>query len=196
MPSSRRLTDQERRQIALQRAKGVPVRELAVRFSVSRKTIYNALNHGRATRSANDSRTCVLTMRVSDRDLRSFDAALSRRGIAHRSDAMRRLMLATDDLLRPDEVMTEELRAMSAALNRVGNNVNQVARRLNEAKLKGERLPHTAASDAEIRGLAGLVFDMADQVQELFRARRRALDLEVTEALRGLATNAGRDCSV
>jgi hypothetical protein len=71
-----------------------------------------------------------------------------------------------------------------------------VARRLNEAKLKGERLPHTAASDAEIRGLAGLVFEMADQVQELFRARRRALDLEVTEALRGLATNAGRDCSV
>ena len=63
---------------------------------------------------------------------------------------MRRLMLAADDLLRPDEMMTEELRAMSAALNRVGNNVNQVARRLNEAKLKGERLPYTAASHAEI----------------------------------------------
>lgn len=58
------------------------------------------------------------------------------------------------------------------------------------------RDPYTAASHAEIRGLAGLVFDMADQVQELFRARRRALDLEVTEVLRGLATNAGRDCSV
>ena len=97
----------------------------------------------------------MLTIRVSDRDLRGFDAALSRWGIAHRSDAMRRLMLAADDLLRPDEVMTEELRAMSAALNRVGNNVNQVARRLNKAKLKGERLPHTAASDAENRGLAG-----------------------------------------
>ena len=56
---------------------------------------------------------------------------------------MRCLMLATDDLLRPDEGMTEELRALSAALNRVGNNVNQIARRLNEAKLKGERLPYT-----------------------------------------------------
>jgi hypothetical protein len=117
MPSSRRLADQERRQIAQQRAKGVPERELAVRFSASRKTIYNALNHGLATRSANDSRPRALTIRVSDRDLRGFDAALSRRGIAHRSDAMRRLMLAADDLLRPDEVMTEELRAMSAALN-------------------------------------------------------------------------------
>ncbi|WP_188483845.1 hypothetical protein [Marivita lacus] len=71
------MTDQERRQIAQQRAKGVPERELAVRFSVSRKTIYNARNHGRVTRSANDSRTRVLTIRVSDRDLRGFDAALS-----------------------------------------------------------------------------------------------------------------------
>ena len=126
-------------------------------------------------------------MRVTDRDLRGFDAALARRGIAHRSDAMRCLMLAADDLLRPDEGMTDELRGMSAALNRVGNNVNQVARRLNEAKLKGERLPYTPASHAEIRDLAVLVFDMADQIQEMFRARRRELDLEVTKALAGLA---------
>ena len=32
-----------------------------------------------------------------------------------------------------------------------------------------------------------LVFDMADQIQEMFRARRRELDLEVTKALAGLA---------
>ena len=97
------------------------------------------------------------------------------------------LMLAADDLLRPDEGMTDELKGMSAALNRVGNNVNQVARRLNEAKIKGERLPYTPASHAEIRDLAVLVFDMADQIQEMFRARRRALDLEVTKALADLA---------
>ena len=75
---------------------------------------------------------------------------------------------------------------MSAALNRVGNNVNQIARRLNEAKLKGERLPYTPASHAEISDLAMLVFDLADQIQEMFRARRRVLDLEVTKALAGL----------
>ena len=39
----------------------------------------------------------------------------------------------------------------------------------------------------EIRDLAVLVFDMADQIQEMFRARRRDLDLEVTKALAGLA---------
>ena len=66
-------------------------------------------------------------------------------------------------------------------------NLQQAERRLNEAKLKGERLPYTPASHAEIRDLAVLVFDIADQIQEMFRARRRALDLEVTKALAGLA---------
>ena len=187
MGSTRRLTDQERRQIVRERAKGVAVRDLAAALKVSPKTVYNVLGRGRSAVSANDSRTRVLTMRVTERDLRGFDAALARRGIAHRSDGMRCLMLAADDLLRPDDGMTDELRGLSAALNRVGNNVNQVARRLNEAKLKGERLPYTLASHAEIRDLAVLVFDMADQIQEMFRARRRQLNLEVTKALTGLA---------
>jgi hypothetical protein len=187
MRSTRRLTDQERRQIVRERAKGVAVRDLAAALKVSPKTVYNVLGRGRSAVSANDTRTRVLTMRVTDRDLRGFDAALARRGIAHRSDAMRCLMLAADDLLRPDEHMTDELRGISAALNRVGNNVNQVARRLNEAKLKGERPPYTAASHAEIRDLAVLVFDLADQIQEMFRGRRRVLDLEVTKALASLA---------
>ena len=183
MSASRRLTDQERRKIVRERAKGVSVRALSAAMKVSPKTVYNVLSHGRTAVSANGSRTRVLTLRVTDRDLLGFDAALSRRGIAHRSDAMRCLMLAADDLLRPDAGLTAEMRAMSAALNRVGNNVNQIARRLNEARLKGERLPYTAASHAEVRDLAAFVFDMADQVQALMRARRRALDLDVTRAL-------------
>ena len=186
MGSSRRLTDQERRQIVRERAKGVSVSAISATLKVSPKTVYNVLSRGRSTVSANDSRTRVLTIRVTDRDLRGFDAALARRGIAHRSEAMRCLMLAADDLLRPDEGMTDELKGMSAALNRVGNNVNQVARRLNEAKLKRERLPYTPANQAEIRDLAVLIFELADQIQEMFRARRRALDFEVTKALAGL----------
>jgi hypothetical protein len=187
MGDSRRLTDQERRQIVRERAKGVPVRAISAALKISPRTVYNVLGQGRSTVSANDSRTRVLTLRVTERDLHGFDAALARRGIAHRSDAMRCLMLAADDLLRPDAGMTDELRGLSAALNRVGNNVNQIARRLNEAKLKGEQLPYTGASHAEIRDLAVLVFDMSDQIQEMVRARRRELDLEVTRALAGLA---------
>ena len=183
MPRRRRLSEIERSTIAQDRRNGVSAASLAARYEVSLKTIYNVVNHADDRQAANGSRSRVVGIRVSDRDLRGFDAALARHGIAHRSDAMRCLMLAADELLRPDTTMTEELRSLSAALNRVGNNVNQIARRLNEAKLKGERLPYTATNHAEIRDLAVLVFDMADQIQEMFRARRRTLDLEITKAI-------------
>jgi hypothetical protein len=192
MRRGRRLTETERLSIAKERAQGVAAAELATRYGVSLKSVYNAANHSADRQTVNGSRPKVIGVRVSARELQRFDAALSRHGIARRSDALRCLILAADDLLRPDDGMTEELRALSAALNRVGNNVNQVARRLNEAKLKGERLPYTPASHSEIRDLAVLVFDMADQIQEMFRARRRALDLEVTKALAGLARQGAR----
>jgi hypothetical protein len=47
---------------------------------------------------------------------------------------------------------------MSVALNRMGNNINQVARRLNEAKVWASVCP-SLASRSEIRDL---VFDVAD----------------------------------
>ena len=183
MPSARRLTDQERKTIARDRAKGVSVRTMAADLGVSEKTVYNVLNHGRLARSANGSRTRVFTMRVSEAELRAFDASLSRRGINHRSDALRLLVMAADRFLVPDEHMTEELRNLGAALNRVGNNINQIARRLNEARVRGEALSLSVTERAEIRALAGLVFDMSDQIQELARNRRRALELEVGRAL-------------
>lgn len=187
MSRGRRLTETERLRIAQERSQGVAAGDLASRYGVSLKSVYNAANHTADRQTANGSRPKVIGVRVSPRELQRFDAALARHGVVHRSDALRCLILAADDILRPDEGMTDELRGMSAALNRVGNNVNQVARRLNEAKIKGERLPYTAASHAEIRDLAVLVFDMADQIQEMFRARRRVLDLEVTKALASLA---------
>lgn len=187
MSRGRRLTETERLNIAQERLQGVAAGDLATRYGVSLKSVYNAANHAEDRQTANGSRPKVIGVRVSPKELQRFDAALARHGVAHRSDALRCLILAADDILRPDEGKTDELRSLSAALNRVGNNVNQVARRLNEAKIKGERLPYTAASHAEIRDLAVLVFDMADQIQEMFRARRRELDLEVTTALAGLA---------
>ena len=187
MSRGRRLTETERLNIAQERLQGVAAGDLATRYGVSLKSVYNAANHAADRQTANGSRPKVIGVRVSPKELQRFDAALARHGVVHRSDALRCLILAADDILRPDEGMTDELRGLSAALNRVGNNVNQVARRLNEAKLKGERLPYTPASHAEIRDLAVLAFDMADQIQEMFRARRRVLDLEVTKALAGLA---------
>ena len=65
MGSSRRLTNQERRQIVRERAKGVSVSAISPALKVSPKTVYNVLGRGRSAVSANDSRTRVLTMRVA-----------------------------------------------------------------------------------------------------------------------------------
>lgn len=94
MGRSRRLADQERRQIVLERTRGVAVRDLAIALKVSSKTVYNVP--------------------------------------------------------------------------------------------KGERLPCRRTSHAEIRDLAVLVFDMAGQIQEMFRARRCTPEIEVIRTLAGL----------
>ena len=126
MSRGRRLTETERLSIAKDRAKGVAAADLATRYGVSLKSVYNAANHARDRQTANGSRPKVIGVRVSPRELQRFDAALARHGVAQRSDALRCLILAADDILLPDNGIADELRGLSAALNRVGNNVNQV----------------------------------------------------------------------
>lgn len=190
MAKARRLTEDERLRIAKERSEGVSVQELASRYGVSLVSIYNAMNHASGRRTSNGSRTRILNLRVSEAELRAFDASLSRRGISHRTDALRRFVMAADDLLAPDEHMTEELRGLGAAMNRVGNNINQIARRLNEGRVRGEQAVLTGSEKAEIRALAGLVFTIADQVQEMSRNRRAALKFEVDKALAPLIREA------
>jgi len=183
MSRGRRLTETERLSIAKERAQGVAAADLAARHGVSLKSIYNAANHARERQLANGSRPKVIGLRVSERELERFDAALQGYGIVSRTDALRGLMAAADKILKPDERIADRLEGMSAQINRVGNNVNQVARRMNEARRRGEPLPYSAESHAHVRELAGFVFEMADQIQEMFRARRGDLELEVTKAL-------------
>lgn len=190
MSRGRKLTETERLSIAKERAQGIAAADLAARHGVSLKSIYNAVNHARDRSRANGSRPRVIGLRVSERELASFDAALQGYGITNRTEALRGLMAAAGNILKPDEKIAAQLEGMSARINRVGNNVNQVARRMNEAKLRGEPLPYSAQNHAHIRELAGLVFEMADQIQEMFWARRGELDLEVSRALAHLAPDA------
>ncbi len=108
MPRRRRLSEIERSTIAQERRNGVSAAFLAARYDVSLKTIYNVVNHADERQTANGSRSRVVGIRISDDDLLRFDAALSRRGIAHRSIAMRRLMLAAEGVFLPDDEMCDE----------------------------------------------------------------------------------------
>lgn len=183
MAKARRLTEDERLRIAQERSEGVSATDLLSRYGVSLKSVYNAVHHARGRGISNGRRERVIGLRLSGSELRRFDAELSARGIVHRTDALRSLVMSAGGFLAPDEHMTEELRSFGAALNRVGNNINQIARRLNEGRVKGEAATLAAAEKAEIRALAGLILTIADQIQEMSRNRRAALALEIDKAL-------------
>lgn len=188
MRHHRKLTDDERRQIIEARTEGTPAAALARRFGVSTRTIYNTLSRAKGTRPGS---TTTISMRLSARQLAGFQAALARRGITDQPAALRRLMGAADILLRPvDPVVLEHLQAWGAQVATDGAAVNHIARKLNEAKLRGRPLPFTDDDMTTIRTFAGGLVEFAEEFRILWEAQLAAKTREVDKALEGLAAKA------
>jgi hypothetical protein len=186
MRHHRKLTDDERRQIIEARAQGTPAVVLARRFGVSTRTIYNTLSRAKGDRSAS---TTTISTRLSARQLAGFQAALARRGITDHPAALRRLMGAADILLRPvDPVVLDHLQAWRAQVATEGAAVNHIARKLNEAKLRGRPIPFTDDDMTTIRTFAGGLFEFAEEFRILWEEQLAAMTREVDKALAGLAT--------
>ena len=180
----RKLTDDERRQIIEARAEGTPVKAIARQYGVSRRTIYNTLNKAQRTRQG---RTQTISLRVSRRELAGLHAALERRGITDHAAAMRRLMGAADILLRPaDPVVLDHLQAWGAQVANEGAAVNDIARKLNEAKLRGRPIPFTNDDMTTIRTFAGGLVEFAEEFRILWGEQLAAMTREVDKALAGL----------
>lgn len=64
-------------------------------------------------------------------------------------------MQGSSGIFLPDEHLSSELSSFRAALNRVGNNITQIARRMNEAKKRGMPAPWSDRQYEEVRSLAG-----------------------------------------
>lgn len=184
MRHHRKLTGDERRQIIEARAEGTPAAVLAHRFGVSTRTIYNTLIRAKGPRPG---LTTTISTRLSARQLAGFQAALARRGITDQLAALRRLLGAADILLRPvDPVVLDHLQAWGAQVATDGAAVNHIARKLNEAKLRGRPLPFTDDDMATIRTFAGGLVEFAEEFRILWAAQLAAKTREVDKALEGL----------
>lgn len=184
MRHHRKLTDDERRQIIEARADGTPAKALARQYGVSRRTIYNTLNKAQRARRG---RTQTISLRVSRRELAGFQAALSRRCITDQPAALRRLMGAADILLRPvDPVVRDHLQSWGAQVATEGAAVNHIARKLNEAKLRGRPIPFTDDDMTTIRSFAGGLVKFAEEFCILWEAQLAEKTREVDKALEGL----------
>ncbi|MAO00948.1 MAG: hypothetical protein CMN16_17965 [Roseovarius sp.] len=188
MRHHRKLTDDERRQIIEARAEGTSAAALARGFGVSTRTIYNTLSRAKGARPA---LTRTISTRLSARQLAGFQAALARRGITDQPAALRRLMESADILLRPvDLVVLEHLQAWGAQVATEGAAVNHIARKLNEAKLRGRPLPFTDDDMTTIRTFAGGLVEFAKAFRSLWEAELAAKTRAVDKALEGLAADA------
>lgn len=188
MRHHRKLTDDERRQIIEARTRGTPAATLARRFGVSTRTIYNTLSRVEGTRPGP---TKTMSTRLSARQLAGFQAALERRGITDQPAALRRLMEAADTLLRPvDPVVRDHLQAWGEQVATEGAAVNQIARKLNEAKLRGRPMPFTNDDMTTIRTFAGGLAEFAEAFRILWTAQLAAKTREIDKELKGLAASA------
>jgi transposase-like protein len=186
MRHHRKLTNDERRQIIEARAGGTSAAVLARRFGVSTRTIHNTLNRAKGARPGP---TTTISTRLSARQLAGFQAALARRGITDQPAALRHLMDAADVLLRPaDQNVIDQMHAWGADIATHGAAINHIARKLNEAKLRGRPIPFTAEDMATIRTFAGFFVDFVEDFRTLWKARQAAMTHEVDKALAGLAT--------
>lgn len=100
-------------------------------------------------------------------------------------------MGAADILLRPaDPVVLDHLQAWGAQVATEGAAVNHIARKLNEAKLRGRALPFTDDDMTTIRTFAGGLAEFADGFRILWAAELAAQTREVDKALEGLDATA------
>ncbi|MGR3482039.1 hypothetical protein [Salipiger marinus] len=119
-----------------------------------------------------------------------FDAKLKEVGIGTRSEALRNVIRTVGGMAVPDAEMIEALQAMKHALYEVGNTVFQIARRMNDARNRGQDLPFSETDHAEIRHLARMMLDFADEVALMAEGRRSTLELRIADELRRLAERA------
>ena len=184
MASRRRLTPEERQKIVRERLKGVTHADLAAQFRVSERTIYYALRTEKDRRRDTRIRTRQVSVTLTPEELQGFDEVLARHGVSSRSAGVRLLIQSANGVFQPDQHLAEELKSFRAALNRVGNNVTQIAKRLNEARAKGIAPVFGDRSLTQLRLLSGFVLDFADQVDALARRRVSHVTLEAHRALK------------
>ena len=187
MPKGRSLTQSERLVIVREAAKGVGKQQLAQRFGVTRRTIDYTIKREKDRRRDTGIRTSAASVTVTPDEMKAFDAELAKHGFDSRADGLRALMQATNGIFVPDKHLSSELSSFRAALNRVGNNITQIARRMNEAKKRGMPPPWSNRQYEEIRALAGTILEMGDEIDLLVRRRNSVMAVIVDEVLREFA---------
>lgn len=151
---ARRLTADERSKIVRAKAGGAGTKQLAELHGVSEQTIRNVARRVKTERLASRSETAMVTVRVPVQDIRAFEAALPRLGVRDKSTALRAFVRWPAGFFHQDEATTAAIQDMRLEVSRIGTNINQIARRLNNPSLRPREIALMAAEKAELRDLS------------------------------------------
>lgn len=181
----RRLSAEQRAQVARARASGAGTKELAERYGVSEQTIRNIAKRVQVERETARTATAMVTARVPVQDIRAFEAALGRLGVKDKSTALRAFIRWPAGFFHPNEDAEAAIRAMLLELTRLGTNINQIARRLNDPRLApGERALSANEKD-ELRSLREAMSRADSALRTLVGDRARRGDLAFSAVLTG-----------
>ena len=181
----RRLSAEQRAHVARARASGAGTKELAERYGVSEQTIRNIARRVRAERETARVETAMVTARVPVQDIRAFEAALEGLGVRDKSTALRAFVRWPGGFLHVDENMEAAIRALLLDLTRLGTNINQIARRLNDPRLAPEKRSLSAREKGELRAVREAMSGADATLRTLAGDRARRGDLAFRAVLTG-----------
>lgn len=173
--------------IAKRLREGVRAQVLAREYGVTVRTIYRCDQLIREVREERGVREEVIVCRVSKAELEAFDAKLAAAGVRNRSEAMRNLIRNTNGIAVPNAGLAVALHNARAALNKVGGNVTQIAKRMNDAKNRGQHQSVNEDDLQSIRHLAVYIRRFANELDLMKRGQEADFALEVSEELARLA---------
>lgn len=184
-----RLTDAEKQTLRGELAAKMPVTELAKKYEVSRRTIYNLKN--RWEDRLPQSRSRVLTVRVSTEDMERLDALAKELDLS-RADMARRVLLYAAGIYHIEPPEAGEIEALTREVSAIGRNVNQAVRAMNAAMMRGQNLPRLQLD--QLAGQLKAVSIANNEVRSLMvrRARQQRAHVDqIVEAMKDAASDAG-----
>lgn len=162
-----RLTNAQKQALRGELGAKVPVTELAKKYGVSRRTIYNHKN--RWDERLPQSRSKVLTVRVSAEDMGQLDALAKELNLS-RADTARRVLLYAAGIYHMEPPEAGEIAELTKEVSAIGRNVNQAVRAMNQAMLRGQNIPRL------------LLDQLAHQLHQITRQNEKARSLMVRRA--------------
>lgn len=117
---------------------GTRVKAVAAHFGVHVSTIYALRKDRGHGHSKPDRASHVVTMRLSDEELRALDVFVVEAGLPSRTAALRSLIRSATGFLELRREEYLDLSEVRAELKAQGRNLNQIARALNKAAFRGQ----------------------------------------------------------